>query len=1072
MPPQPKIKQPDLPPVLNIEEQHHRIEPPMPAPAGTTALAMPQARRMARLNKDGTMTANFIEERLFEGMFLRSQFYQHLLDGKKDINAECGYPPVIMIQQYRELYDREGIAKRVVNVWPQESWSMHPELYEDEDPGTETDFEAAWNELNEDHSIWHWCERIDELSGIGQYGILLLGLDDGLDLAEPADGINDRGEKEVNEDHKIIFIRTFDESVTRVKYREMDPTNPRFGLPTMYTVLFIDLGITGIAQGTDIISKDIHWSRVIHVADNRKMSETYGIPRMQPVYNRLIDLRKILSSSGEMFWKGGFPGISFEVNPDLVDQGATLDPEAMKKQIEAYENGLQRYIGMTGVTAKSLQIQVSDPSSHVQCQLDAIALSLGIPKRVFFGTEEAQLAGAQDADAWNKRVGYRQNTYLTPMLIRPLINRLQCFGVLPDTKKKPKIDWPDLDSPTDKDKAAIALSKTQAMAAYVSGGVDQLMAPKDYLTQVLVLTDDEAETVMDDVEEHASDTPHPNPEEQPGATVSKFTSTGPPKAPAPPMLGQDGQPMVGKDGKPIPGTAKPNPFAKPSPFQKGKAPVGKKPVRNTDVEDEDLDENGEKIKPGPPARGTSTSPGDNGLGQPMPPYSIPPGAGVGGGTPAPVLSGQTQGNRKTGKTKGKGGTTKVPSVNPQGTRGFRQGTQNVGDEKHRPFVENFNPNHDDQGRFADAPGSGGTGLPLPPKDASEEVKNLYWARQRTYMAMRKPGLGEEEQAKRTQAYQKATQDLANHKLLHPEMHVKGGGTGSIVVTPVEKDTKGRKGKGAVGGGKSADDIYVLAQKQGKIIGPLQIEFDRTEGVLNDAWGRASRGAAKKEHIEAMNALMKAKTTANKEILKSLEARNPVATDKALVISRSKDGPVVTRDFMVSHETKQYKQAVAGVDVWNKVVDDRAWTDKGSVLVQTDVKNTGGSGNRSCCAFDANSIALAASDRNVESTTIHELGHALEGHNPAIRQACRDFLARRTANESKVPLRKFSSGYKADETCTPDKFYDPYVGKIYSSGHTEVLSMGIQALVKDPIEFASKDPEHFKLIVRCIHGEIR
>ena len=90
MPPQSKIKQPELPPILNMEEQHHRIEPQAPAgPANTTSLAIPQARRMARLAKDGTMTANFIEERLFEGMFLRSQFYQHLLDGKKDINSEC-----------------------------------------------------------------------------------------------------------------------------------------------------------------------------------------------------------------------------------------------------------------------------------------------------------------------------------------------------------------------------------------------------------------------------------------------------------------------------------------------------------------------------------------------------------------------------------------------------------------------------------------------------------------------------------------------------------------------------------------------------------------------------------------------------------------------------------------------------------------------------------------------------------------------------------------------------------------------------------------------------------------------
>ena len=677
-------------------------------PGGMRLPLMPYPER-ARLRPRGkgpvSNADEMLQESLYQGLFLRSAFANSFLDGRKDINTECGYPQTIMIQQYRELYDREGIARRVVNLLPKESWALPPDLYESEDASKETAFEGAWRDLNNRTiagvklDMWHWCQRVDDISGIGQYGILLLGLDDARDWSEPVEGIDEQGNKVGNEKHSIIFMRAFDESVTRVKFREMDPTNPRFGLPTMYTVLFIDLGITGIAQGTDIISKDIHWSRIIHVADNRKMSEVYGIPRMQPVYNRLLDLRKILSGSGEMFWKGAFPGISFEVNPDLVDQGATVDAESMKKEMNAYEQGLKRWIATTGVTAKSLQIQVSSPKDHIEANLKSIAMTIGVPWTVFSGEEAAKLSQGGDspeADAWNARLRLRQRAYITPFIINPLVHRLTCFGILPETKDGHELDWPDLNAPTDQDRAAIALQKTQALAAYVAGGVDQLIEPHDYLTMILDMTPDEADQVMKGAEAHAADHPHPNPEEQPGATATQFTTATAPKEPPPPP-----PVIVQPNGKPAPGGkaasfgAKAPPFGKaaPKPGVAGAIPLAKatgakaqaqaKPAVNMfkeDDEDEEDDEEtenakGGKIKPGPaPKPGTTTSPANypGGMGQPMPPYSIPPGAGVGGGTPAVPISGQVQRATNQGTKHKQAWPQKAPAVNPQGRPGRPQ----------------------------------------------------------------------------------------------------------------------------------------------------------------------------------------------------------------------------------------------------------------------------------------------------------------------------------------------------------------------------------------------------------------
>lgn len=439
---------------------------------------------------------------------VRGNLFNLLLDGPRDIDSECGYPPWLTPDHYRFMYDREGIARRVVDCEPDETWTDDPELFEDDDPEVETPFEAAWNQLLEEYDLWHWMHRVDILSGIGQFGILLLMIDDGRDLREPIDGVNDDGTFDPGVPHRLLNIRAFDETVVFVKVREIDVTSPRYSLPKVYTVQFRDYPNWGVQAG-EIIARDIHWSRVVHVADNRKMSEVYGIPRMQPVYNRLYDLRKVYSSSGEAYWKGAFPGIAFEVNPELADQGIELDTESLKQQMADFQNGLQRYLAIQGVSAKSLPPTIVDPNGTAEAHLKAIAIAKDIPYRVLFGSEEAVLAGNQDSRKWNKKLARRQTNYVNPMIIRPFVDRLIGMGILPPPKDGYQIEWPDLNAPTDEDKANIAAMATQAMAAYVQGGVSSLMAPREFLTHVMEYDPDEADAILEASSEFAGDEDEP-----------------------------------------------------------------------------------------------------------------------------------------------------------------------------------------------------------------------------------------------------------------------------------------------------------------------------------------------------------------------------------------------------------------------------------------------------------------------------------------------------------------------------------------------------------------------------------
>ena len=416
---------------------------------------------------------------------LRSELLTKLLNPGKDINFECGYPDSIVVTDYKRLYARNGVAKRVVRILPEETWALPPNVYETEE-ANKTEFEKVWDILQEEKRLFHYLQRIDVLSGIGEFGVLLLGVDDGKELSGAVEGINEvTGEKIGKSEHKLIYLKPFDQTSVKVKTKESNTSSPRYGFPTTYSVDF-----EGTETANTRLSKIVHWTRILHVADNRETSEIYGIPRMEAVYNRLLDIRKILGGSGEMFWKGGFPGLSFETQPDVED----LDTDSIKDQMELYMAGMQRYLAMEGITVKSLSPQVSSPKDHVEINMRNIAISLGIPYRIFLGTEEAKLASAQDVTTWNKRLSQRQENYVSPCVIRPFVDRLIGFGVLPEVKEY-TVDWPDLNAPTDEDKANVAKTLTEAMSKYVSTGVDTLIPPMEYLTKVLGFAQDEAEMI-------------------------------------------------------------------------------------------------------------------------------------------------------------------------------------------------------------------------------------------------------------------------------------------------------------------------------------------------------------------------------------------------------------------------------------------------------------------------------------------------------------------------------------------------------------------------------------------------
>lgn len=422
-----------------------------------------------------------------------------LLDPKgRNLDLECGYPVGEPTAEfYWELYSRVSIANRVVGAYPTECWSVYPDLYEIEDEKI-TPFEEAWAKLNQDGIIWNFLNRIDELSGVGSFGLMFFGFGDGKSPDKPVAGINDDGTRDEKKsvENELLFIRVFDQSKVAISRFETDIHNRRYGQPVEYLITMDspnDLSRQN-ERTRSTASIKVHWTRVLHVADNRKSSEVFGMPRMRPVIPEIMDIRKIRGGSAEMFWRGAFPGYSFESLPELgIEIG--MDKESVQEEFEAYSNGLQRYLALTGVTAKSLAPQISEPTEHLEQQYRSMAAQLGMPMRILLGSESGHLASSQDTATWNRRLAKRQQIYISPSLIRPFVLTMMMTGVLPWVDDF-KIAWNDLNTLSATDKADITLKQTQALMTYVSGGVEQIISLTQFLTNIMGMTGEEAAAIV------------------------------------------------------------------------------------------------------------------------------------------------------------------------------------------------------------------------------------------------------------------------------------------------------------------------------------------------------------------------------------------------------------------------------------------------------------------------------------------------------------------------------------------------------------------------------------------------
>lgn len=397
--------------------------------------------------------------------------------GKRDLFEALGYPLDITYEDYFAKYSRGDIAARIIEAPVNGTWEQKPEIVEDVE--TETQFEKDIQEVIKKKKLFHFLRRADLLSCIGSYAVLLLGVDDGLELSEP-----------LVKASELLYLQPYSEGSSEIMTWDKDNTSPRYGLPETYQLKIMEPG-----KVTSYQTKIVHHSRAIHIAQGLLESNTHGTPKLERIYNRLLSLDLIVGGSGEMFWQGAFPGLQFNTDPEM---DMTQTETETVEMIDKYVHGMKRYLTTQGMDVNKLASDIADPSKHVDVQVSMISIATGIPRRILEGSERGELASSQDESNWNDRLDSRRLDETEPTILRPVIDRLiECGVIMAPAGGEYTVIWPDLSAPSNKDKADVGKTRTEAMEKYLSSGLDMLVPPKQFFEEILDMDVAQVERLLD-----------------------------------------------------------------------------------------------------------------------------------------------------------------------------------------------------------------------------------------------------------------------------------------------------------------------------------------------------------------------------------------------------------------------------------------------------------------------------------------------------------------------------------------------------------------------------------------------
>lgn len=360
-----------------------------------------------------------------------SQTMNTSFGGKRDFDAVFGYDKEVRPQMMRQLYIRGGIAGRIVKAFPDSVWSGPPALY------GSPEFNTAWEALTSKFNVWDILHRAEILARLNAYSVIVVGL-------TGSNVMNDAGKRRTIDE--LLFLQPYGEISAPISTWETDVRSSRFRKPLIYNLTPENVGniANGGVSSTSTTgpansAMGIHYSRMVHITQEVLENEFFGIPALLPIWDWLMDLRKVVGSSAENFWLTANRGLHIDVDKDM--DFSAEDAGNLAEEIDEYQHQLRRVIRTRGVKIDQLGTTVASPKDSANLLIQLISGSTGIPTRILLGAESGHLASTQDKGTWAERVEEYRRLVATPRTLAGFIRTMTNLGILPVSEVWS--EWPD-----------------------------------------------------------------------------------------------------------------------------------------------------------------------------------------------------------------------------------------------------------------------------------------------------------------------------------------------------------------------------------------------------------------------------------------------------------------------------------------------------------------------------------------------------------------------------------------------------------------------------------------------------
>ena len=381
-------------------------------------------------------------------------------NGKRDYNRIFGYGGELGYADYLAMTKRGGIAKVIINKPPNMCWRSIPKIM----LGDKEILQEEMKTLKR-MKFFKSLERADILNRIGGFSVMLIGVPDSLDLHLPV-GSASKG------NFKGLYFKPYSCAGITVAEVDSDPASTRYGLPLIYTLQTVDIdGSSRIA--TISRSINVHYSRVVHIAEGLLDSDVEGTPALEAPWNALQDKEKVRGSSSESYYRNSRQKLALEVS-----DGATLskDPDVVRKlkdNVENFQDGYEDVLRLDKMKANMLQPSVVSPRDMFDICVEECAGTSGLPVRILTTKSGGTVTGSEDKATLNAMIADRQEMFCADILLDGL-SILDESGVL-SLPEGATVEWEPQSALSETEKSESTSKKAGAFKSvmdglYIAGG--------------------------------------------------------------------------------------------------------------------------------------------------------------------------------------------------------------------------------------------------------------------------------------------------------------------------------------------------------------------------------------------------------------------------------------------------------------------------------------------------------------------------------------------------------------------------------------------------------------------------